>query len=188
MCLFEQVLEQGAARFQSITVWCVTDCVLCDCSPRCLQVIDTLLLCNFGLIYHLSHDRPCSRPRVIDGHSVCLPFLNNCTSNFHLLTMLLPEGLFLAGLVLVPFGSSLVLPYTHNDLISRDCNWLIDWLCAHVEHRLQAVLTFKEHPVTLLWETLCFCRKVWIILLLYCEAHAVSLHFNHILILLSKKY
>lgn len=69
-----------------------------------------------------------SRPRVIDGNSVRLPFPNNCTSNFPLLTMLLPEGLFLAGLVLMPFGSSLVLPYTHNELISRDCNWLIDWL------------------------------------------------------------
>lgn len=75
---------------------------VCDCVPRCLQIIKKLLLCSFGLILHLSQDRPhpirhnlawCCKSRTTDDHFMFLPFLNNCSSSCHLLTKRLANGL-----------------------------------------------------------------------------------------------
>lgn len=86
---------------------CVTNRVLGYCGPNCLQIMNKLLLCRFGLIHHLSHDYP--HPRSQDlaqapdvGHFTFLPFPSNCTSSCHLLIKLLADGfVFHASLVLV---------------------------------------------------------------------------------------
>ena len=62
----------------------------CDCGPKCLQVINKLLLCSNVLIPDLSHhhwyptrrDLAWSpRPREIGGDFVFLTFSNNCSNS-----------------------------------------------------------------------------------------------------------
>uniref|UniRef100_A0A3Q4I760 TNFR-Cys domain-containing protein n=1 Tax=Neolamprologus brichardi TaxID=32507 RepID=A0A3Q4I760_NEOBR len=42
----------GSEKFQSITLLCVTNGVLGNCSPTCSQIINKLLPCSFGPIHH----------------------------------------------------------------------------------------------------------------------------------------
>ncbi len=80
----------------------VTNFLLGDCGPSCLEIINKILPCSSGLIPHCSHDHPypmrwdfewSSRTRGIDGYFVFLPFPNNRTYSCLFLTKLLADGL-----------------------------------------------------------------------------------------------
>ncbi len=99
-CFLEQGDLAGATGFSPLR-WSVTNFLLGDCGPSCLEIINKILPCSSGLIPHRSRDHPypmrwdfawSSRPRGIDGYFV-FPFPNNHTYSCLFLTKLLADGL-----------------------------------------------------------------------------------------------
>ncbi len=120
----------------------VTNVLLGDCGPNCLEIINKLLPCSSGLIPHLSHDHSYpmwqdlarnSRPKPIDGCFVFLPFPNNRTNSRLLLTKLLADGL-----VAIPA----LCRSTILSLMSFDCSLVLPMVVERLEWKIQILWSF----------------------------------------------
>ncbi len=116
----------------------VTNGLLDDCGPNCLEIINKLLPCSSGLIPHFSRSslphevRSCMELQT-EGDwwlFVFLPFPNNLSNSCLLLTKLLADGLVAilalcrsTILSLTSFDSSLVLP-----MVAERLEWKIQIL------------------------------------------------------------